>query len=212
LIFEDFSDNLAAALVNAQLRVPPLIWHWQVNASRLVDSRISAAFAPRSLTLEHLSVSYLANAEDFFRACLSTWTWPRLQSLALTSRLLQHPGSMKEIDALLYDAGIAALRMPRLQTLVLWDGRKGNACAFMYHADRDHASVTWRGTWDMRRSTHVVEVWESVAVESRSCPLRVCQQQVHGAIGSHGDAIHHLGLPSQVVTPASLWQLRRETM
>jgi hypothetical protein len=70
-VFEDFSDNLAAALQvgNAQL---PLSWHQQVDASRIVDFRIGAAFASRSLDLEQLSVSYMVNAEDFFRACLPT--------------------------------------------------------------------------------------------------------------------------------------------
>jgi hypothetical protein len=140
-VFEDFSDNLAAALQvgNAQL---PLSWHQQVDASRIVDSRIGAAFASRSLDLEQLSVSYMVKAEDFFRACLPTWTWPRLQSLALTSQLLRYTRSRQEIDALLYEAGITALRMPRLHTLVLWDGIRGNACAFIYHTDRDYVHVT----------------------------------------------------------------------
>ena len=129
----------------------------QVDASRIVDSRIGAAFASRSLDLEQLSVSYMANAEDFLRACLSTWTWQRLQCLALTSQLIRHTRSRQEIDALLYKAGITALRMPRLHTLVLWNSSRGNACTFIYHTDRDYAYVTWRGTWDMELSTRVVE-------------------------------------------------------
>jgi hypothetical protein len=58
----------------------------------------------------------MINAEDFFwHACKSTtWTWHHLQSLALTSQLLQPTGNRREIDALLCQAGLAALRMPRL--------------------------------------------------------------------------------------------------
>ncbi|KAK4034087.1 hypothetical protein C8A01DRAFT_19055 [Parachaetomium inaequale] len=153
-IFEDFNDKRIKALVSGQ---PP--WQSQVDTSRVVDSRIGAAFAARSLNLEELSLSYLANAEDFFRACIPTWTWPRLRSLALTSQLLRRPGRRQEIDALLYEVGVTALQMPRLRTLGVWDGIEGSTCAFIYHVDRDHASVTWRGTWDMALSPRVVEVW-----------------------------------------------------
>ncbi len=41
-----------------------------VDATRIVDPQIGAAFASRSLDLE------LVNAEDFFHASLRTWTWP----------------------------------------------------------------------------------------------------------------------------------------
>lgn len=183
----------------------------QVEATRIVDPRIGAAFAIRSLDLEQLSLSYMVNAEDFFHACVSTWTWQHLRSLALTSQLLRRAGSRHETDALLHQAGLTALRMPRLQTLVLWDGGKGNACAFIYHTVRDDACITWRGTWVLELSPRVVEVWERVAFENRSWALRVCKQHIGGVVvRSHGDAIHHLNLPCQVVAPASLWQIRRE--
>jgi hypothetical protein len=207
-VFEDFNDDLAATLVNTN---PPFTWLWQGEAFRVIDPSVGAAFAQRSRRLEQLSVSYMVNAEDFFQACKPTWTWPYLQSLALTSQLLRPTGNRQEIDALLYEAGITALQMPKLQTLVLWNGGKGNACAFIYYADRNHASVTWRGTWDVQLSRPVVEVWERVASERQFGALRVSKEQVRDAIGSHGDAIHCLSLPVRVVTPASLWQIRRET-
>jgi hypothetical protein len=207
-IFEkDFNEKRMKELVSGQ---PP--WRSLVEVSRIVDPKIGAAFAPRSLHLEHLSLSYLVNAEDFFGACLPTWIWPRLQSLTLTSQLLRHPGRRPEVDTLLYEAGVTALQMPKLQTLVVWDGVEGNACAFIYHVDRDHASVTWRGTWDMALSPRVVEVWQRVAFGRHPCALRVEKEQVDGVIESHGDAISRLGLPCQVVAPASLWQIRREAM
>jgi hypothetical protein len=208
-VFEDFNDSLAAVLVSAN--IAQVWWLWQVEASRVVDAKVGAAFASKSLGLEQLAVSYMVNAEDFFRACQPTWTWQRLQSLALTTQLLRPTGSRQEIDALLYEAGLAALRMPKLRTLVLWNGGRENACAFIFHVDGHRASVTWRGTWDMGLSRRVVEVWERVASERQLCVLRFSKEQVCDAIGSHGDAIHHLGLPVQVVTPISLWQIRRET-
>lgn len=69
--FEDFDDNLAAALANTGLLGPVL----RVDSVRIIDPRTRTAFASRSLDLEHLSVSHLSNAEDFFGACLQTWTW-----------------------------------------------------------------------------------------------------------------------------------------
>ncbi|KND91372.1 hypothetical protein TOPH_03958 [Tolypocladium ophioglossoides CBS 100239] len=205
LVFEDFNDDLAAALGKAQLS-----GHLYVDAARIVDPRIGAAFASRSLFLKQLSVSYMANAEDFFQACMRTWTWQHLQSLALTSQLLQYMGNRQETYALLCSAGVTALQMPRLHTLVLWNGRKGNACAFIYHADRDCAHITWRSTWDLELSPHVVKVWQCVAFKFHSFELKIDKQRIQGAIGSHGDAIHHLDLPCRVVAPASLWQIRRE--
>jgi hypothetical protein len=183
----------------------------RIQAVRVADPDIGAAFASRSQDLEQLSVSYMVNAEDFFGACLPSWTWPHLESLALTSQLLCYDwGRRVFIDNLLYKAGITALRMPKLRTLAIWNGREGNACAFIYHTDQTSAHITWRSTWEMHLSPRVVEVWERVALESRSCRLRVTKQQVQGVIGSHGDAIHRLSLPCPVVDPESLWQIRRE--
>jgi hypothetical protein len=196
--------------VEDQNRNPRFPW-MQVEAVRVVDPRIGAAFASKSRDLEQLSVSYIVNVEDFLEACEPSWTWPRLESLALTSQLLYHGrGRRAGIDALLYGAGMTALRMPRLRTLAIWDGREGNACAFIYNTDQNYAYVTWRGTWEMDLSPRVVDVWERVALESRSCPLRVTKEGVQGVIGSHGDAIHRLALPCPVVDPESLWQIRRE--
>ncbi|KAH6838652.1 hypothetical protein B0I37DRAFT_242410 [Chaetomium sp. MPI-CAGE-AT-0009] len=209
-VFEDFSDSLAEVLVEDQNQ-NPRSRRMQVEAVRVPDPRIGAAFASRSRDLEQLSVSYIVNAEDFFGACLPSWTWPRLESLALTSQLLYHGWRRRKgIDALLYRTSMTALRMPRLRSLVIWDGREGNACALIYHTDQNYAYLTWRGTWEMDISPRVVEVWERVASESRSCPLRVTKQELQGVIGSHGDAIYRLALPCQVVDLESLCQIQGE--
>lgn len=76
--------------------------------------------------------------------------------------------------------------------------------------DQNYAYVTWRSTWEMILSPRVVEVWERVALEIRSCPLRVRTEQVQGVIGSRSETIHRLALPCPVVAPESLWEIRRE--
>ncbi|KAK4122380.1 hypothetical protein N657DRAFT_664952 [Parathielavia appendiculata] len=123
-------------------------------------------------------------------------------SLALTSQLLQRTASFQKIDALLYEAGSTALQMPGLRSMVLWNGGEGNACEFIYRTDSAHASVNWRSMWDMELSPRVVEIWQHVAFESCSLALRVGKHRLRGVIG----------LPCQIVTPASLRQIRREAM
>ncbi|KAK0714708.1 hypothetical protein B0H67DRAFT_536609 [Lasiosphaeris hirsuta] len=203
-VFEDFSDDIAAAYRRQTVFV---------SASRIVQPQLGAAFAARSRDLEQLSVSYMVNAQDFFQACQPAWTWARLESLALTSQHFQDPGRRDEVDALLFKAGVTALRMPKLRALVLWDGRKDNACAFVYRTGGDHASVTWLGTWNMDLSPRVVEAWRRVAFDGHSRhTLRTDNQEVRGVINSHGDAIYRLKLPCQVVSPTSLWQIREENV
>jgi hypothetical protein len=162
VVFEDFDENLAAALSshNPQLAAPA-----QVDTARLVDTRIGMAFASRSLDLEQLSVSYMVNAEDFFQACAPTWTWQHLQSLALTSQMLRDAGlrSRQGIDSLLRSAGVAALQMPALRALTLRNGARGNACSFIYQTDcHGGPQIVWRGTWILQFSHDVVKAWQDV--------------------------------------------------
>lgn len=185
----------------------------------MLDAQVGTAFACRSLGLEYLSVSYMVDAMHFFQGCMpdslgrhldrETWTWQHLQSLALTSQCLQRTGNRREIDALLGRAATVVLRMPKLHTLVLWNDT--NACAFIYSWDSaGGARITWRGTWELDITPYVVQMWQPVAWKIHSCALQVVKEGVKGVIRSHGDAIHHLRLPCQVVTSASLWHIRQE--
>lgn len=204
-IFEDFDENLAASLSTNSCRE-----YLQVDALRIANPDVGAALAGRSLHLEQLSASYVVDANDFFKeACLRSWTWNKLQSLALTSRLLHPSRSEDEVCDLLHDAGVVALQMPRLRNLVVWNGAKGHASAFIYRRTSYCTYITWRGTWDLEIGARVAEVWEKVAFK-HSLELRIDKQKIGEAIESHGDAIHYLDLPCQVISPASVWQIRRE--
>ncbi|KAI1278907.1 hypothetical protein F5Y07DRAFT_406565 [Xylaria sp. FL0933] len=175
---------------------------------------LSRTFAAKSLNLQHLAISFMVNAEELFRHCQSTWTWLRLQSLALTSQLLQDDWEKRSrIPDLLYQAGAHVQNMPLLHTFVLWNGGKAHACAFIYRVGRDTASVTWRGSWHLELSPEVLKPWQLAAsklLRSEDAELQIKQEHIAAAINSHGDAIFHLELPCQVVEPASLWQIRRE--
>lgn len=154
----------------------------------------------------------MADALQFFQARLPLWTWNHLQSLALTSRLLTRTAANQgEISDLLQDAGEAALCMPRLHTMALWNGGKEEACAFIYCKGCHNPSITWRGTWDLKLEPRVIQAWEMVASKYTSGELRVEKQPLYcGVVNSHGDTIHHLDLPPGVIDPVSLWQIRRE--
>jgi hypothetical protein len=205
-VFEDFNAEFAVTIANRRPR--PTIM--QPSPDRNADPRVGAAFAFRSLDIEQLYVSFLLNAEDFFQGCSPTWTWQNLQSLALTSQLLKPTGFHLGTNALLCRAGVIALQMPKLRTLVLWNGSRGFAAAFIYQVHRDSVTITWRGTWNLQLTPQVIEAWQSVASRLHSAELRIEKQQIHDAIGCHGDAIHYLDLPCRVVEPASLWQIRQE--
>lgn len=174
-------------------------------------NRLGSVFAAKSLDLQRLAVSFIINAEELFQQCQSTWSWSRLQSLALTSQLLQDDWEKREeTEALLYRAGVLVKKMPKLHTFVLWNGGKSHACAFIYRMDRDGASVTWRGTWHLELGPRVVKSWQLAASKLSVSKLQVKQEHIQGVIRCHGDAIYHLKLPCQVIDPASLWQIRRE--
>ncbi|KAK2026914.1 hypothetical protein LX32DRAFT_665009 [Colletotrichum zoysiae] len=199
-IFEDDHENYG-------LFLDPPVWIDYNDPSK----RLDAVLASKSLNLEHFAISFKVNAEDIFRYCNPTWSWSNLQSLALTSPLLQNDeGGSNQIEGLLCQASALAQKMPKLHTFVLWNGGKEHACAFIYRVGRDYATVIWRGTWRLELSPRVVESWQLVASKLCDKKFQVRQEFVQGDMKLHGDAIYHLDLPCQVVDPASLWQIRRE--
>ncbi|KAL7801605.1 hypothetical protein V8C43DRAFT_138743 [Trichoderma afarasin] len=102
--------------------------------------------------------------------------------------------------------------MPMIHTFVLWNCEKAHACAFIYRVENGTASVTWRGTWNFKLPSRVVEAWQVVASKRRMhrSELQLKQDDIKAAINCPGDAIYHLKLPCQVIEPASLWQIDQE--
>lgn len=111
-------------------------------------------------------------------------------------------------------AAAAAVKMPKLETMEIWDGQVGLAMLFRYQPDRKGglAVITWKGTWDFALRSSVIQAWEAVALGHRSQGL-YCQ----GVTGcccrqESGDAIQHLELLTLVIRPVSLWQIQMEHM
>ncbi|KAF4463384.1 F-box domain-containing [Fusarium albosuccineum] len=203
-VFEDFNEDYPARLAT----YPVAFFHMGVDPIRITTPRVGAAFASRSLKVEELSVSFMTDARDFLDACQPGWRWEHLRSLVLTSRLMTPSERQVEVTHLLRDAGVIAMRMPELQTMALWNGAKGEACAFTYR--RGDGSITWRGTWDMKLEPCVIEAWRRVVYQYSRQAFRAKSEIIGSRILSHGDAIHHLDLPAGVIDPVSLWQIREE--
>lgn len=188
----------------ASLLLPDLI--------RTPDRGIAGALCKRSHGLERLFASYIVDANDFFDLQEPNWVWHGLTSLALTSRLLTSTGDTSDINLMLMQAGKAALRMPKLQVMEIWNGTKGNACVFRFETTWAHATIGWCGTWDLTMYPRLINTWKAVAQRNTKHQLSILASQVLDPldIKSHAVAIRKLGLQEGVVHPVSLEQIRRE--
>lgn len=165
-----------------------------------------------SLQLEHFAASFNVDAAFFFEIEPS-WEWPNLKSLALTSISFTPSECPTKLKALLKSAAAAATRMPQLETLELWNGQEGLAALFKYEYSRDArmGTITWKSTWKWTMDTATVRAWEAVVFHCGGWKLGLVYESLdEEQIKSHGDALHHLMLSSQVIRPVSLHQIRTE--
>jgi hypothetical protein len=208
VIFENFNQKYTESI--KRLIVNGVDWSG-CETIREPCRGVGRKLAEASLSLEHLAVSFIADASHFFEIGVPRFGWPNLSSLVLTSQLLTPGEEPARIMRMLRDAAVAAYRMPRLETMVIWNGRKGFAGLFKYQACPRYrqGTITWRGTWDLILAGSVIYAWGGVVYPFHSHRLTV----VHGRLGddavvnSHADAIHYLSLSDQVIRPVSLQQI-----
>lgn len=214
VVFENFNQQYPVIMQRFMGGVDLAECHSLRNPAPAVSRMVTLA----SLKLEHLAASFIVDARHFFEIEPS-WEWPNLTSLVLTSKLLTPNGNSIEIGAMLQAAAAAAIKMPQLETMEIWNGRKGLAALFKYQAFRNirEAIIIWRGTWKLTMEPSIVQAWEAVVHQYESYDgydgwrFDLVQEQVDAAtIKSHGDAIHYLRLSSQVIRPISLQQIRTE--
>ena len=199
VIFENFNGNNPAMSL----------------AVRAAEIDTAYALVEASLGLEHLAASFVSDASHFFDACQKWNIWPRLESLTLTSNVLNPQQESVYINDFLEKIALVAMKMPRLKTMELWNGRAGFAGVFQYQkceSDRT-AKITWRSTWDLPLEPRVQRAWQAVASDRVDCKLQVVTEilDANTVIASHGDAIRHLMLLNTVVHPVSLGQMQMET-
>lgn len=145
------------------------------NVSLIEHPSLGLRLAKVSRQLQHLSLSFVIDAKDFFQPFwpqLSTnstevaqdWAWNRLETLALTTKHLRHQTMPEsDINYLLEAASLAVRRMPQLLILELWNGNDNeHACLFRYSYDSISrtASLTWKGTWAIDFTQRTASCWK----------------------------------------------------
>lgn len=119
-----------------------------------------------------------------------------------------------DIDKMLQAAAEVALRMPNLQTLVIWYGRKHLASEFRCQvspADKK-VSMRWRATFPLIWSSNVAQAWESFAIKREyRLFIEPSIALLPETIFSHGAAMSVLELGGHVIHRVSLEQIKCET-
>ncbi|KAI0120140.1 hypothetical protein GGR51DRAFT_12301 [Nemania sp. FL0031] len=111
---------------------------------------------------------------------------------------------------MLRDTAVVALKMPRHDTMELWNGKWGVAMLFLYQRAQDGqlAIVTVRGTSVLALEIATTQAWDVVA--QGYCYGRVVVQTSlidPNVIRCHGDAIRQLGLSTEIAKPISLREI-----
>ena len=196
---------------NVLSQIRPEVWTLAMEHQQI---RASCALVEASSVLEHLAVSFVLDASQFFNASQQSSIWPWLELLALTSNVLGLQHQSARINDLLETSAIVASNMPRLKTMELWNGGPGYASLFQYKMCEigGTARITWRGTWDLSLELHVERAWQTAASERVHCQLQVVKEIMDAdvTLESHGDAIHYLQPLNTVIHSASLWQSQEE--
>ncbi|KAM0248432.1 hypothetical protein ACHAP5_003375 [Fusarium lateritium] len=184
--------------------------YFESPAIRVPSPAVSQKLARASLNLTMLSASFMADAGHFFAARQDSWIWDKLTSLALTSRVLTDNANPLDFNNMLRDAAAAALKMPKLDTMEIWNGRQGLAMLFRYQRAQDGQSaiITVRGTSELILGITVTYAWDMVAGKHGHGKVVVQTSSIDSdGIQCHGDAIRQLGLSTEVVRPVSLQQI-----
>ncbi|CRK39866.1 hypothetical protein BN1708_016753, partial [Verticillium longisporum] len=129
---------------------------------------LAITIARRSLQLEELAVSFMADARHFFQPFFEVRTarspellphWPRLRWLTLTSSAIHYDEDPDQLNALFLAAARAARRMPALRALELYSVCKHSGGVFRYVVRGGHATLAWEGTWDFVLGEGVKRAW-----------------------------------------------------
>lgn len=163
--------------------------------------------------LKHLSVSFFSDAMDCLK--LPAGIFANLESIALTSQVYLRPETGPP-NRLLYKAANAAMKMPKLQIMELWNCANGHADILRYEsvgtASSSACRLTWRSSWCCMKSTlekRVVEAWEEVASTNASRELIVETYPLPpGSYSQYGAMLHHLKLRNSILDPISGMQVR----
>lgn len=200
IIFESFDEEYA-------LRIGHIM-------QRTLSHETSEEMCRASTNLEVLSGSFLVDAQFYFEACEPAMHWLNLTSIALTSRLLNPAGDARAINSMLLASADAAIRIPKLQNLEIWNANRWLATAFQYKLAAGGgcpAVVTWRSTWEFSPSQAVLSAWEDIAIANRATGCLFVNERVNlPANACEMNGIRLLNLQQEVLRPISQQQARIE--
>ncbi|KAI1806820.1 hypothetical protein F4811DRAFT_509480 [Daldinia bambusicola] len=178
---------------------------------------IAMALFGKSRNLEHLSASFVVDAKDFFQPfwpstlTSTSHSWDNLETIALTSSLLDPGQSSAEVNDLLYAAGMAARNMPALRVMEIWDGLGTTYSGFFrYHSDGYGSTITWRGTWELDLEPRVIQCWtETVRKNTHHLTVGVRDMELpFDGTSFPASVLRHLKLKERIVHPVSFCQLQ----
>jgi hypothetical protein len=142
--------------------------------------------------------------------------WPKLKTLALGSafRALRPAEDLKARASDLFEgAGFAALEMPELQIMEIWDQTKDHHQLFQYRRidtkANGYPTITLGATWDVTLEPRVSIAWDRVAQKhsNRGIVIKI-QGQLERDKHPYS-LIKHLELCRRIAHPISLCELRR---
>lgn len=108
------------------------------SPTRDLEPLLGTALAGISFKLQNLSASFMVDARQFFQAARTDKVWEHLESLTLSSPLLVPTCPPGKANDMLLAAGLAAMRMPKLRMMEIWNGGRGYAALFRYHIHSLH--------------------------------------------------------------------------
>lgn len=194
--------------------------YWEEDCERIrpPNLTLSRILSDVSTNYESLSASFAVDADSFFALDEGQppKRWPNLRHLFLTSQLLAPDQEETRLTNMLRAAAEAAVYMPKLEILQIWNGRKNLAALFKYEAatEGQPCTITWKGTWGFLLQASLIQAWQAVVSElSEHEMMRVIYESIDGdQVRCHGDAMVLLELPEMVIRRVSLRQIQREQM
>lgn len=141
-------------------------------------------------------------------------TWPNLESIALTSSLLDVAADSKSINKLLQAAAGAALEMPKLQTMEMFSERIMSVFVFQYcRSLNGMPTITISSSWPHPLESEVVSAWDRVGHkhENTGHKIAVIRKRLKRFFfRNHGSVVYTLKLQELILHPVSLCQFISE--
>jgi len=142
---------------------------------RVTTIQLVQVLLRRSLSLEKFALSFWVDAVDFLHPFMKSAkkkgrhqaklpVWPNLHTLTLTSFCFRKHHHDTDLNRVLVAAARAALRMPKLRTLEIYNVKRGRVDGMFRYTTGDKASVIkWESPWPFQPSEKVHAAWSQVA-------------------------------------------------